>query len=96
MIVQAAELGDTGRQVVLWVAMGLALWQLLMFAASTFVQGKNLVKGLCTFTLLHGLPTLVQRLAIDQPIISDDNTTGRVTIMVIWVGSVFLPLSAFK
>ena len=56
MIVQAAELGDTGRQVVLWVAMGLALWQLLMFAASTFVQGKNLVKGLCTFTLLHGCP----------------------------------------
>ena len=41
-ISQAAELGDTGRQVVLWVAMGLALWQLLMFAASTFVKGKNL------------------------------------------------------
>ena len=41
MIAQAAELGDTGRQVVLWVAMGLALWQLLMFAASTFVKGKN-------------------------------------------------------
>ena len=40
-ISQAAELGDTGRQVVLWVAMGLALWQLLMFAASTFVKGKN-------------------------------------------------------
>ena len=42
MIFQAAELGDTGRQVVLWVAMALALWQLLMFAASTFVQGENL------------------------------------------------------
>ena len=41
-ISQAAELGDTGRQVVLWVAMALALWQLLMFAASTFVQGENL------------------------------------------------------
>ena len=37
---QAVELGDTGREVVLWVAMGLALWQLLMFAASIFLQGK--------------------------------------------------------
>ena len=42
MLSQAVELGDTGRQVVLWVAMGLALWQLTMFAASTLVQGKNL------------------------------------------------------
>ena len=48
MISQAAELGDTGRQVVLWVAMALALWQLTMFAATTFVQGKNvpMVMGL--------------------------------------------------
>ena len=42
MFSQAVELGDTGRQVVLWVAMGLALWQLIMVAASTLVQGKNL------------------------------------------------------
>ena len=42
MLPQAVELGDTGRQVVLWVAMGLALWQLILFAASTLVQGKNL------------------------------------------------------
>ena len=60
MIVQAAELGDTGRQVVLWVAMGLALWQLLMFAASTFVQGKDMTQ---TFTLVQGL-------SIDQPCVA--------------------------
>ena len=62
MIVQAAELGDTGRQVVLWVAMGLALWQLLMFAASTFVQGKDMTQTF-TFTLLQGL-------SIDQPCVA--------------------------
>jgi len=42
---RAAELGDTGREVVLWVAMGLALWQLLMFAASIFLQGMSWCKN---------------------------------------------------
>ena len=64
MIFQAAELGDTGRQVVLWVAMALALWQLLMFAASTFVQGENLAMIIWASSLW--LPTEVQDLATDQ------------------------------
>ena len=64
MIFQAAELGDTGRQVVLWVAMALALWQLLMFAASTFVQGEHLAMIIWASSLW--LPTEVQDLATNQ------------------------------
>ena len=76
MTFQAAELGDTGRQVVLWVAMALALWQLLMFAASTFVQGENwaMVMGLGISRLV-----MVAHLGsgFDRPIMSGNNMAGQ-------------------
>ena len=68
-ISQAAELGDTGRQVVLWVAMALALWQLLMFAASTFVQGENLPRA-------YGCPLGRSRFG-NLPIESGKNMAGQ-------------------
>ena len=60
---QAAELGDTGREVVLWVAMGLALWQLLMFAASIFLQGK--IRFFRAFSISHQVRPYVCRTIVD-------------------------------
>ena len=56
--------------------MALALWQLLMFAASTFVQGENwaMVMGLGISRLV-----MVAHLGsgFDRPIMSGNNMAGQ-------------------